>query len=452
VLDNTLSRRRFLVGTLAAGSAAALAACSPAASASPSGAAPSAAPTSGSSAAPASPAASGGAVQFWTQPYGDQAAFKKFYDDSVANFKSATGIDVTVEQVPWDQALQRWELVMTSCETPDAADVFYPQARAKTGEGRCAPMDLTAAVNAGDFGDFSRYVSVAQVESKWQDKIIQIPWRIDARAFVGINTFWPKAPADLDEFEAVGKDIVTKNPNLEAAAAYVGAAGTTYFILTQTGSIWDIQILSADVSKSTLDDPRWAEALTWSKRMVDAKVLNNPAVSPFEEAKFLTGQAYTAIFGGYPSIRESAASTAPDLVATLTSSLMPKGPSGKQQSIASCAGFAVFEDSAAVAQSQQWVKFLTDPALAIELVATAGQLSPDTAVQDKETDPWRAPFNQQSRVALGIDQPSVAWSQLGAPGGPLDTLIKSVYGDGADIAASLATAHEGVNQILAQYS
>jgi ABC-type glycerol-3-phosphate transport system substrate-binding protein len=444
-----VSRRRFLVGTLAAGSAAALAACSPAAIASPSGAAPS----SGTSAAPASPAASGGgAVQFWTQPYGDQAAFKAFYDESVANFKSATGIDVTFEQVPWDQALQRWELVMTSCETPDAADVFYPQARAKAGEGRCAPMDLTAAVNAGDFGDFNRYVPVAQIESKWQDKIIQIPWRIDARAFVGINKFWSKTPADLDEFEAMGKDIVAKNTGLEAAAAFVGGGGTTYFMLTQTGSIWDIQILSADVSKSTLDDPRWVEALTWAKRMVDARVLTNPAVSPFEEAKFLTGQAYSAIFGGYPSIRESAASTAPDLVATLTSSLMPQGPSGKQQSIASCAGFAIFENSAVTSESQQWVKFLTDPGVAIELVATAGQLSPDTAVQDQETDPWRAPFNQQSRVALGIDQPSPAWSQLGAPDGPLDTLVKAVFGDGADIATSLATAHEGVNQTLASYT
>lgn len=449
MLDHTLSRRRFLVGSLAAGSAAALAACSPAPGASSSGAAP----TSGSSAAPASQGApGGGAVQFWTQPYGDQAAFTAFYDESVAAFKSATGIDVTVEQVPWDQALQRWELVMTSCETPDAADVFYPQARAKTGEGRCAPMDLTAAVNAGDFGDFNRYVDVAQVESKWQDKIIQVPWRIDARGFVGINTFWPNPPADLDEFEAVGKDIVAKNPNLEAAAAYVGGAGTTYFMLTQTGSLWDIQILSADVTKSALDDPRWVEALTWAKRMIDARVLSNPAITPFEETKFLTGQAYSAIFGGYPSIRESAASTAPDLVAMLTSSLMPQGPSGKQQSIASCAGFAIFEDSAVASESQQWVKFLTDPDIAIELVATAGQLSPDTAVQDMETDPWRAPFNQQSRVALGIDQPSPAWSQLGAPDGPLDTLIKSVFGGGADIATSLATAHEGVNEVLASYS
>ncbi len=387
-------------------------------------------------------------VTMWSQGYGDPKTWQGFIDEATSAFRDHSGIDVKWEIIPWSSALQKWDLVMSNGEVPDVADVFYLQSRVVQGQGKWGPLDLTDEVAAGTFGDFNRFVSVGQAETKYKDRIYGVPWRIDIRAFVSNTDLWVEAPADLAAFEAKGKDALAKGARV-AASTY----GVPTHAISQLGATWDVSVLSEDFAASNLADPRWQEALTWVQRMIDEKLLVSDAVGStnFVPSDGLLNGTIGALFGGNPSIRPGAQGSAPQMVGKLRSSLMPAGPSGKQQSIASTAQLVVFENTESREASVAWLKYLTSSETAAKMAAASGQQSPDSVVQAANADPFLAAFFEQSKQAVSIDAPIPAWTELSAPPeGPLSQLAIDVW-TGGDVAKALATAHARVNKVLANY-
>ncbi|MDO5644255.1 MAG: sugar ABC transporter substrate-binding protein [Dermabacter sp.] len=96
-----VSRRQVLAGSLTAASAVALAACSPSGSG------------SGSSGSDGGDALT---LRIW------DASVKEAYEESLAAFTAASGVDVTVDVVPWDSY---WDKLPLDIASGDAADVFW---------------------------------------------------------------------------------------------------------------------------------------------------------------------------------------------------------------------------------------------------------------------------------------------------------------------------------------
>lgn len=378
-------------------------------------------------------------VQMWSQAYGDPKTYGAFINDTIAAFKTKTGIDVKWEVIPWASALQKWDLVMSNGQLPDVADIFYLQSRVIQGQGKWGPLDITDEVAKGTFGDWNRFVPVGQLEAKYKDRIYGVPWRIDIRGFVYNADLWPTPPDDLTAFETMGKQVLAKG--VQAASQTFGGASHA---ITQLSATWDVPVLSPDYTKSNLSDPRWLDALTWAQKMVNERILLANAITDarFPPYDALLNGTVASHFGGQSAILAVAKANAPAMVEKLKAALMPKGPAGKHQSIASTAQFVVFQNTSAKDESLAWLQYLTSSEVAAKLTDASGMDSPDVNVQKTKTDPFLQTMYEQSRQSRTIDDPTPAWTELSSSAdSPLPKLAITVW-SGGDVKA--------VNDILSK--
>lgn len=351
--------------------------------------------------------------------------------------------------MPWTSALQKWQLAMTNGSVPDVGDMFFLQSRIVAGRNKWGPLDITDEVEKGTFGDWKRYVPVAQREAAYKDRIYGIPWRIDVRGLVYNDQLMPKAPATLEELEAMSAEAVGKH-RLKAGGMTMGGSTAPYQALKTIGAMWGVEFLSDDLTKSLLQDERWTEAVLWAQKAVKDKVLLASAVTSLkgDPSQPMLSKQVAFQLGGNEVILPSAKASAPELVDHLHSAPTPIGAAGKSIGTASTAQFSIFQNSKARDTAIEWLKHVADPDFAVALAEVAGQESADTVVQEKQMTDFRRPFLEASRTALGIDQPTPAWAQLvAAPEGPLSKLSLDVFG-GSDPRAALKEAHEATQAIL----
>jgi ABC-type glycerol-3-phosphate transport system substrate-binding protein len=387
-----------------------------------------------------------GDITMWSQAYADPREFKKFVDGLVSDWDGEGSVRWQI--VPWTNAVQKWSLAMSNGSVPDVGDVFFLQARVVQGRGKWGPLDITKEAQDGTFGDFSRFVPVARRESMYQGRIYGIPWRLDIRVLVYNDQLIPKPPATLEELEAIGEELV--------GSGKVKAAGMTldptqpYQHMKMLGAIFGVEFLSDDMTRSNLTDERWLEACLWTQQAVRKKLLLAEAATNMKlpgNDPLLNGSVAFQL-GGYPSVLAQAEGTAPQLKDHLRSSLIPVGPTGRSESIATSAHFSVFANTDGRDTALEWLKHLTDPDVGLKLVNVAGETSPDTDLQPKQTTEFRKAFFEASKTSVGIDQPSPIWAQLTAPPeGPFSKLALDVFGL-KDAKQALREAHEGAEALL----
>jgi ABC-type glycerol-3-phosphate transport system substrate-binding protein len=390
---------------------------------------------------------SGGDIRMWSQAYADPEKFTGFVERLAADWSSDDGA-VSWQIVPWTNAVQKWSLAMSNGSVPDVGDVFFLQARVVQGRGKWGPLDITEEVDDGMFGDFARFVPVARRESAYQDRIHGIPWRLDVRVLVYNDELIPTPPRTLDELVAIGEELVGANK--------VKAAGMTldpsqpYQHLKMIGAMWGVEFLTDDLRHSNLEDERWLEACLWTQEAVRKKILLAEAATNMKlpgNDPLLNGSVAFQL-GGYPSVLAQAEGAAPQLKDHLHSALIPVGPTGRSESIATSAHFSVFENTQSREDALAWLKHLTDPKVALDLVNVAGETSPDTTLQPEQTDEFRDAFFEASKTSLGLDQPSPIWAQLTAPPeGPFSKLTLDIFGL-EDARRALKDAHEGAEALL----
>jgi N,N'-diacetylchitobiose transport system substrate-binding protein len=389
------------------------------------------------------------AVNMWSQAYGDPKAFTAFVAKQTKAWNASGGHDLKWNIVPWATALQKWQLAMTNGSVPDIGDMFFLQSRIVAGRNKWGPLDITDEVNKGTFGDWNRYVPVAQREASYKGRIYGLPWRIDVRGLVYNDQLMPTAPTTLEELESMATEAVGQH-KLKAGGMTMGGSTAPYQAMKTIGAMWGIEFLSEDLTKSLLLDDRWMEAALWAQKAVKNKILLASAVTTLkgDPSEPMLNKSVAFQLGGNEVILPSAQATAPQLIDHLKSAPTPIGAAGKSIGTASTAQFSIFENSKSRDASLAWLKHVTDPAFAVELAEVAGQESADTVVQAKQMTDFRRPFLEASRTALGIDQPTPAWAQLvAAPEGPISKLSLDIF-NLRDPKAALKDAHDGTQAIL----
>ncbi len=387
-----------------------------------------------------------GDVVMWWQAYGTTPTqWSNFVSGLGTQFAKLKEGTVTTTVVPWSAALQKWALAMANGGNPNIGDMFYLQSRFSRASN--APLDITSEVKAGAFGNWSRFVPVAQRESSYLGKIYAIPWRIDIRTIVYYDDLW-KPVTTLADFESQALDLVGKH-NLRAVAGFVGGA-TSYQALCSIAAMWDVQWLTPDLTKSALNDPRWAEACNWAQKMIrqgvflTSDVLNKESVA----GASLDAREVVMCFGGNISIAESVSTTSKSQGKLIKASLMPIVPGvGKPIGIASTAQYSIFNNTTNKASALDYVKYLASTNVAASISAASVTQSPDITVQAKDPVPLHQPFYQTSRTALGIDMPSLHWAQMTAATGPYTTLAAAIF-SGQNVTSSLKTAYQATQTIL----
>ena len=81
-------------------------------------------------------------IEFWMQNYDNLPIQSKCMNELIAEFKKETGITVDIEYVNWDEAMNRWTLVATGGEAPDAGDMYWLYTFSDMGGGKHGPMPL----------------------------------------------------------------------------------------------------------------------------------------------------------------------------------------------------------------------------------------------------------------------------------------------------------------------
>lgn len=391
-----------------------------------------------------------GPIVMWSQQYGaDPRAWAKYTSSVASNFKSQGHGEVNWQIVPWTSAQQKWDLAMSNCSNPDVGDMFFLQSRIAQGKGKCSPLDITQEVKSGTFGDWNRFVPIAQREASYQDRIYGIPWRIDIRTLVSNSDLWQPVKT-LAEFESQAVEIVGQHK--VTAAAQVGIGAHPYQALKQIGALWNVEFLTADLKKSALDDERWMEACLWTADMVKKQVFLQSALTDQKapSAEAFANKSVAVVFGGNPSVRAAARAVSAEFAAKVHASPMPIGAAGRPIGLASTAQLTIFESTSSKDTAMAWLKYLTSTTTAAEMAKNAAEQSSDTNVQQQDQDPFLQPFYDTSKTALGIDQPTPKWTQLTAvPEGPLSKLAIDLF-TGKDVRQAVQSAHEATQKILDQ--
>ena len=388
-------------------------------------------------------------ISFWVIPYGTPT-LPPFLDKHAALFKEQTGITVDVVLLSATSSTQKWNLAMANGSPPDVGDMFYLQSRIVQGRSKWGPLDITSFVDQGQFGDFNRFVPVAQREAKYKNRIYAVPWRIDIRDFVYNAAFVPTAPTTLDDFAQSAQNAYFAH-RLQAGSQTIGGL---YDQLKAVGACWGVEYLSGDLSRPILNDPRWLDACKWTQSMIKKKVLLAAAgiditLPPFDN--FVTQQV-SSLFGGNESVVTIAKSTAPQVLPKIRSAGMPIGPAGQSICTASSGQFAVMQNSPHQAEGMKWIQYLTSPAVISDLCVATGTWPADEQAQSVLADSFSRPFFESSKTALGIDQPSPAWAELSAvPSGAFSQLTTDIFAL-KDPKTALATAQSAAEGVLARYA
>jgi ABC-type glycerol-3-phosphate transport system substrate-binding protein len=454
------TRRQVLKAAIGIGAAAAaapiIAACSSAATAAPSAASSAAAsaPASAAASAPASAAARSldpnKVVRVWIQGYGDPAVFNAELDNITKGFKDATGLSVKFEVQDWSTAEQKWDLAMTSGDPPDVGDMFYLPARVAQGQGKWGPLDLTDRVMAGTFGNWPRFLSSTRDESTIDGKIYAIPWRIDIRTWTHRSDLWPKAPATIQELETMGLEVLKKS-GVKAAAGHFAQPVDAWH---QGGCAYGVTILTPDYKASNLLDPKWLEASQWLRDMSNKHIFlaESELDAKFDQVGAFLSGTIGSIWGS-GTILEQAQGTAPQVAPFIVSALQPAGPGGPPKSHGSCAQWSIFENSPAIEESVELVKYLATTDVAAALATASSVISADTEVEKLDTTPYTQAFYEQGRNLDPTDMPIVAWNEMRVfPDGPLNVLANRIWGTTDDIKTILAEGDVEITEILKKYA
>jgi N,N'-diacetylchitobiose transport system substrate-binding protein len=289
---------------------------------------------------------------------GTHYAPDEFFDHVAATYTQATGIDLAITYVPWNEASQRLDAAAQQGSLPDVAEIGTTWTPRLAADDRL--LDLTDRLD-----DPRRYIPELLVAGTHSGRVYGVPWYAGIRALVYrgdiLDDLDMPPPADWSELRAVATaaqrehDVVGFPVPGEAEHALIpflwGAGGG----IAREGrdGTWDIRIDSAE-SRHGLG--------FYTDLAVRYGVSPPEAVGWREDdvyARFAEGEIAMALMGNWTLT--SLAADAPELMGDLGAVPVP-GPGGDPSpSFVGGSHLVVFDGTGKEGESWTLVETLTDP-------------------------------------------------------------------------------------------
>ena len=432
-MANSSMRRALLpVGIVAA---LALAACSSGGGTPPA----TVAPADGSSASTAAPAPSG-TLTVWVM--GDTTT--KF-DQLVAPFTQATGVQVKTVAIPWDSVDQKFTTAVASGDGPDILQVGLSKLRTFADTGALMTLDDATLTPYTHLASSNFVDGVAGTATAVGGKVVSVPWISDTRVLFYRSDILTAAgisqpPATWDELRADAKILAARGP---------GQYG--YYIPQWDSPLpvemtWDFggDIIGAD-GKVNFDTPAFRKAVDLYTGLYADKSV--PTNSDFDQTQgFVSGTAPMLVSGPY--LAAAIKDAAPNLDGKWSVAQLPKGTTNT--SLLAGSNMAVWAKTTHKAGALALLDFLSQPATQVTWFQLNGDLpTAKAALADSAltSDPLVAVYAAQLANAKIV--PLVPnWD--GATGKALLDALNSIVLTGTDKEAALtslfaATKGQSVN-------
>lgn len=411
-----------ILGTVAIGTAAALALAGCASSSSsdptPSAVASSAAaaPSASASAAPSAPAASG-ELTIWTEDY-----YVKIFEPLVKPWADANGLTVTFVTKDFGQMTDQFIAAVPAGEGPD---LFI----APTGTNKLVSNGVVAPVELGDAAAGFNPVSIEAVTKDGQ--IYGVPFTVENIALYRNTDLAPTAPATFDEMVAAGDALVKSGEATIAFGIGQDPKGGNPYLVMPFQSSFGSQIFGMDADGNydpnnlIIDDEAGQKFASWLAASGKSGALSPDLTSDIALQAFKDGKSPFMVTGPWDlaGVKESGVKYAIDPI-----------PSAGGEIAAPFVGFygvyASSESKNPLAASLFLTDFMTSVDTQVGIWEQAKNPPALTAALDEvSSDPDMKAFGAVGATAVQIP-PIPAMDQVWGPWGETEVLIQR--GQGGD--------------------
>lgn len=398
-------------------------------------------------------------VTFWQQKFEDyqQAWFKKYVEQYNA---SQTKVKVDLQVVPADTWAQKLKAAQAAGKAPDVATTNYGNVAPGVANGQFAPLDdlLPAAAFADIKANVSSFV-VVQGKHHAYPMLVEpstvLYYRKDLATAAGLDPASP--PRTWDELIS----WATKLTQGKVKGMTIASAGPDL-----GWSSWGLQYnvcghlpVAPDWSKSVATSPCYEKLLTFYKTLYQNGLIpQQPKVGYADGSPY--GQGEVAMMAGGSWVIGQLKNDFKAMIEKTAVAPFPSSDGDPTKTTATLGGWTLTIDSKSKAKEQaaDFIKYLLagDPAIMADFFKTSGfskytvRTSVDEALAgnpDATSDPFMKIISEKV-VPNGKQEPAYPWDISLAFG----TAIESAMKGKADVAASLKTADDAINDVIKKQS
>lgn len=399
-------------------------------------------------------AAAQGAIEFWTQTYGDQLNWNATIRALADEFTEESDVRVTHEVVPWGAAFQTWLTVSQGGTHPDCADMYWLHSFSAIGGGRFGPMPINEYRDRFPTLEEDFYEG-ALMDVLWQGDFYGIPWRGDIRSFIYRTDFAAESgidgpPTTWDEIveNALALTVRDENGNVERwGFAYGSAQNVVSWLLPyywQAGGT----MMTDDGRTATIDNEAMRTALTFMHDLMWVHEVVNPdsLEAGFDPLPLFVNGQLAMVGSAEQQWGVILDRDYPEVDGQWAMAPSPEGPENRD-SFSGAGYIGVLHGSDNVEGCVAWMEFLARDENLQRLTEASGNVSTKPSVMASEfwsDRPWKAVVGEALNDARTSQHPSPAWSSIAtpAPGGILYDLMYDVIVMQQDMDAAIARAEQ----------
>ncbi len=364
-------------------------------------------------------------IEFWSQAYGDQVAYRMLLEELASDFRQETGIAVQIELVNWSNAFPTWLAVAQGGPAPDVADMYWLHSFSAIGGDEYGPMPINEYKDEYWPDLEERFYPGSLQDVIWQGDFYGIPWRGDIRPMIYRTDLFAEAglagpPETWDEIteHAIRLTERDANGNVTQWGFTFGGGNTVTQLFPyywQAGG----EFLSEDGRTATIDNEamrttlEWMRALVWEHEVVTPEFMDQSYVP---QTNFIAGSL--AMVGNasdeWGAVLER---EYPELDGKWAMAQNAAGP--EDRDTFSGAGYwGVLRGSDNVEESVRWIAYLSRDENMQRLAEALGRVSPNRVVMTSDYwsgAPWREVVADSLEFGHTSQEPAPSWSTLATP-------------------------------------
>ncbi|MBN7793451.1 sugar ABC transporter substrate-binding protein [Microbacterium esteraromaticum] len=354
--------------------------------------------TGGSGSADGSTDGEGQELTVWIMK-GTNPDASAFYDAVSEAFEEETGATVTIEEVQWADAHDRFVTSIAGGTTPDIAETGTTWTAEFADAGALLPIDEYVDAEAGLRDDLVEGLAVA---GTYDEKLYGMPWYAGVRALMYRTDVFEElgleVPTTWDEIVTAGEAIKAAKPEMMAFPVPGDAEFQVYPWVWGAGG--EIATLEGDTWTSELDSAESRAGLQFYTDLATKHGFSSAGATTWRETDlsdaFSQGNVAMMLNGSWTP--NALVEANPELEGKIGAATIPAQDGGVAPSVLGGSHLSVFNTTKNADLAWEFVKLMTTGEFAEQWAAETGYFPGVASAMEEalaSTDPLIAPFAQQ---------------------------------------------------------